>query len=250
MNPKTLHVLSYNIHKGFSTTRLRFSLDRIKQSLQRVHADLVFLQEVLGHHKAHGPRMPHWPTTSQFEYLADQVWPHVAYGKNAIYAAGHHGNAILSKYPILAMDNLDVSNSRLERRGLLHACIALPGQDGPLHAICLHLDLRESGRHTQVERLCRRIMDTVPQDAPLVVAGDFNDWQGRVSRVLEKHIGLQEVFMNIHGAHARTFPSWCPVLRMDRIYVRGLKISSARTLNKGPLSRLSDHVAIFSELVI
>jgi len=248
MNPKNLHVLSYNIHKGFSTTRFRFELDRMKQSLRHVHADLVFLQEVLGHHESHGRRMADWPTTSQSDYLAEQVWPHVAYGKNAIYAAGHHGNAILSKYPILAMENLDVSNSRFERRGLLHASIAFPGQDVPLHAICLHLDLRESGRNVQVERLYRRIMDAVPQNAPLIVAGDFNDWRGRISRVLEKRLELQEVFMEVHGTHARTFPSWRPVLCMDRIYARGLKIRDARTLAKGPWGRLSDHVAILSEL--
>lgn len=248
MNPKLLRVLSYNIHKGFSMTKLRFALERMKESIRLVHADLVFLQEVLGHHERHGQRIVNWPTTSQFEYLADTVWPHFAYGRNAVYAAGHHGNAILSKYPIIDVENLDVSNSRLERRGMLHARIAFPGQDLPLHAICLHLDLLESGRQQQVDRLCRRIGEAVPKDSPLVVAGDFNDWRLRVTPELLERLHLREAFVHVHGEHARTFPSWRPVLRLDRIYVRGLKIRRARTLTHEPWSRLSDHAAVFSEL--
>jgi endonuclease/exonuclease/phosphatase family metal-dependent hydrolase len=225
-------------------------LNQMKQAIQRVNADLVFLQEVVGYHETSGRRTKNWLTTAQFDYLADQVWPHVAYGKNAMYSSGHHGNAILSRYPIIAMDNLDVSTNRLERRGLLHARIACPGQDEPLHAICLHLDLFESGRRLQVARLCQLIADVVPPEASLVVAGDFNDWRQRVSQVLAERLQLQEVFMSLYGEHAQTFPSWHPVLRLDRIYVRGLQICSARRLVKEPWSRLSDHAALFSELAL
>lgn len=70
-----------------------------------------------------------------------------------MFAASHHGNAILSKHPIVDMVNVDVSNSRWERRGALHARVAVPGLDEPLHVVCLHLDLRGSGRIRQVERL-------------------------------------------------------------------------------------------------
>lgn len=243
-------MLSYNIHKGFSTAKLRFALHQMRESIRLVHADLVFLQEVVGHHERHGKRIINWPTTSQFEYLADTVWPHTAYGKNAVYAKGHHGNALLSKYPIISVENLDVSNSSLERRGLLHAVMEVPGLELPLHAICLHLDLFESGRLVQVGRLCQRIDEVVPRQSPLVVAGDFNDWRERISSTLEQQLHLREVFLHTHGEHARTFPSWRPVLRLDRIYVRGLKIRRARTLTKEPWSRLSDHAAVFSELML
>ena len=76
-------------------------------------ADLVFLQEVVGERlsavtntanlEKQGNSYP------QFEYLADEVWPHHAYGRNAIYQKGHHGNAILSKNPFLGWDNVNVS---------------------------------------------------------------------------------------------------------------------------------------------
>src|SRR3989338_3836062 len=113
----TLRVLSYNIHKGFSAGSRRFLLDAMREAIEIVHADIVLLQEVQGEHTGHLSRIPAYPSAAQFEFLADRLWPHYAYGKNAVYQHGHHGNAILSKYPILFHENIDVSTNRLESRG-------------------------------------------------------------------------------------------------------------------------------------
>lgn len=48
MSSTSLKVLTYNIHKGFSATNLRFILHEIKSSLRHINADIVFLQEVQG----------------------------------------------------------------------------------------------------------------------------------------------------------------------------------------------------------
>src|SRR5690349_17254196 len=95
-----LRVLSYNIHKGFGPGNIKFILKKIKEALRSIHPDLVFLQEVLGHHEIHQKNIKGWPEQSQFEFLAHELWPHFAYGRNAVYTNGHHGNAILSKHPI------------------------------------------------------------------------------------------------------------------------------------------------------
>ena len=65
--PTELRILSYNIHKGFSTTKRRFVLDQIKQAIRIVNADILFLQEVVGHDKAQLEEIKGWPATSQFE---------------------------------------------------------------------------------------------------------------------------------------------------------------------------------------
>src|SRR5688572_5488862 len=135
---KHLRVLSYNIHKGFSTANTDFVLERIKQSIELVHAEIVFLQEVVGQHERYD--------FAQFEYLADRLWPHYAYGRNSVYAEGHHGNAILSKHPIKLVENIDVSTNRFERRGILHATVSLDDRGPELHLLCLHFDLFENGR--------------------------------------------------------------------------------------------------------
>lgn len=243
-----LRVLSYNIHKGFNATNSGFVLEKIRESIELAHADIVFLQEVIGHHTRHKSKIVNWPTNSQFEYLADRLWPHYAYGKNALYTEGHHGNAILSKYPIVGYENLNVSTNRLESRGILHARINIPKADCELHVFCLHFGLFEAGRKAQTDRLCARIKTAVPAGAPVIVAGDFNDWQERASNILESKLQLTEVFKKKTGSHARTFPAWLPILRLDRIYCKGLAIGGVKVLTDGVWGSLSDHAAIYAEL--
>src|SRR4051794_21033552 len=112
----SIKAVSYNIHKGFTSGNRSYVLNRIREGLRQVHPDLVFLQEVLGQHEIHKKNVAGWPDQSQFEFLADELWPHYAYGKNAVYHHGHHGNAILSKYPFSFFENIDVSANSFEKR--------------------------------------------------------------------------------------------------------------------------------------
>jgi endonuclease/exonuclease/phosphatase family metal-dependent hydrolase len=248
MKKSPLRIISYNIHKGFSAGNRRYILDRIRDALRVVQPDLVFLQEVLGQHDLHAKKIKEWPTESQFEFLADELWPHFAYGRNAVYTNGHHGNAILSRYPFISFENIDVSTSRLERRGILHGVIDVVDQKKPVHLICAHLGLLEAERMRQVMRLCARIESHVPHDEPLIIGGDFNDWRQNASPHLQRKLDVQEAFVALHGQHAKTFPSWLPALRLDRIYFRGLMPESARCLTEKPWSELSDHAALVAEL--
>lgn len=241
-----IRVLTYNIHKGFSTFG-SLMLPRIRDSIRSVSADLVFLQEVVGANVRHSRRRPEWPKISPLEYLADEIWPHHAYGRNAVYDEGHHGNAIMSRLPFTAFENIDVSTNRFERRGLLHAEIA--NDQGPaIHAICVHLDLRERGRARQIDLLAKRIEESVPHASPLIVAGDFNDWRELAGSKIEKILDVEDCHKKLHGEHARTFPSWLPLLRLDRIYVRGLKPVFSTSLEGTPWNELSDHNALYAEL--
>jgi endonuclease/exonuclease/phosphatase family metal-dependent hydrolase len=243
-----LKVLSYNIHKGFSMYNRRFVLERIREVLEIIDADVVFLQEVLGAHRGYAEKVNNWPESSQFEYLADRLWPHVAYGKNAVYSAGHHGNAILSKHGFTFSENIDISTHKLERRGLLHAALKVPGETRELHVICLHLDLYEYGRRKQIFDLCDRVASHVPSDSPLIVAGDFNDWRHRAGRLLEARLAMSEAHKTLHGTYALSFPSGFPFLRLDRIYCRKLHAHSSDALTGKPWSELSDHTPLFAEL--
>ena len=164
-----LRVASYNIHKGLSFFNGRMVVHELRDRLASLDVDLVFLQEVVGEHALHAGRFETWPVEPQYEFLADQIWPEYAYGKNAVYDHGHHGNAILSRYPILRWDNLDISAHVFESRGLLHCEIAVPGYRQPLHAICLHLALTEAGRRKQLRIVSERIHALVPDDAPLII---------------------------------------------------------------------------------
>ena len=198
----------------------------------------------------HRERIKSWPVQPQFEYLADSLWPHFAYGKNSVYESGHHGNAILSKYPFTFWENIDISTNKLEKRGLLHGIVEIPHKRKPLHVICVHLGLLETERKIQVRKMCARIAQHVPEDEPLIVSGDFNDWRLRVSEPLKKTVSVKEVFEDLYGSHARTFPSWLPALRLDRIYCRGFRIVEANCFTGKPWSKLSDHAALYADLTM
>ena len=116
----TLRIATYNIHKGFSLGNRRLAIHDLRERLRTLDADLVFLQEVHGENALHAARFENWPAAPQYEFLADTIWPTYAYGRNAVYDEGHHGNAILSRFPILGWENEDVSSHGYERRGLLH----------------------------------------------------------------------------------------------------------------------------------
>jgi len=157
---------------------------------------------------------------------------------------GHHGNAVLSRYPIVAQENLDISAHAFESRGLLHCTINLGRGEPELHCLNVHLGLFERGRKWQLHALCERIRATVPDDARLIIAGDFNDWRHKGNRMLVDELGVVEVFATVRGRPARTFPSVMPVFRLDRIYARGLSILDARVHYAFPSGRISDHAAL------
>jgi endonuclease/exonuclease/phosphatase family metal-dependent hydrolase len=169
-------------------------------------------------------------------------------GRMSRNTSGHHGNAILSKYPIVGWENLDISMHRFERRGILHATLDVPGHECAVHCLCLHFGLSEKGRRGQIDRLVRRVNHAVPHDEPLLIAGDFNDWSRRATTVLERDVDAHEVYRRVHGSHPKTFPSRFPMLPLDRIYARGFAVDAARVMRGKPWNTLSDHAALYAEL--
>jgi endonuclease/exonuclease/phosphatase family metal-dependent hydrolase len=245
--PLSFKVLTLNTHKGFSTFNRKFVLHDLREAVRGIGADVVFLQEVLGNHERHPGRYKNWPAVSQYEFLADQLWTDFAYGRNAVYPEGHHGNAVLSKFPIVRHANHDVSLGTHESRGLLHCTLRMPGRTVEIHAICVHLALLESHRREQLARLCALVHDAVPADAPLIVAGDFNDWRLRAHDQL-RGCGLREAFVEGAGRAARTFPAMWPLLKLDRIYFRNARVVRPAVLSALPWSHLSDHAALAVEI--
>lgn len=240
-------VLSYNIHKGFAAGNTKLVLDQIREQIREVGADIVLLQEVVGLNESHDKKIETWPKVSQFEFLADSAWSHFAYGRNAIYSEGHHGNAILSKFPFVHWDNINISTNSLESRGVIHGVVKLLPSEEELHLFCIHLGLFESAREKQSEYLSKRIKEHVPPGEAYIIGGDFNDWRGRMSTYLGRSILAQEAFKIKTGQHAKTFPAYFPVLRLDRIYFGNLDLKSCEVLQDRKWRVLSDHLPLLAE---
>lgn len=246
----TIRILTLNAHKGFTFFNRRFILHELREAIRATHADIVFLQEVLGAHEVHALRLAGWPEVSQYEFLADTIWSDFAYGRNAVYPQGHHGNALLSKYPIVRHDNLDISVGKHEKRGMLHCVLRVPELGADIHVVCVHLGLQEKHRSSQLACLRQLLKNDIPPDAPLVVAGDFNDWRQQGQQVLTRACGLKEVFAESLGQVARTFPARFPLLRLDRIYVRNIARFVPIALKSRPWVHLSDHAPLAAEVTL
>ena len=174
-----------------------------------------------------------------------------AYGSNVIYDHGHHGNAILARFPIEHSHNQDVTHMRFERRGLLHCAIKVPGVKKALHCVCVHLSLFARSRRRQLDALSRYLEDIAEPDSPLIIAGDFNDWRNEADELLGQRLGLHEAFggaCGSPGSPGRSYPATRPVLRLDRIYVRGFSVMSAEMHCGDPWSKISDHAALSAHL--
>jgi endonuclease/exonuclease/phosphatase family metal-dependent hydrolase len=244
---QTLRIMTINVHKGFTFFNRRHILPELRDAVNTLSAEVVFLQEVIGEHKKHAMRYHDWPATPQYEYLAETLWSDVAYGRNAVYPDGDHGNALLSKFPIRHFKNRDVSIMGTEERGMLHCKLDIPGQSD-VHAICVHLGLREAHRLRQLKLLCN-LLDSIPADEPVIVAGDFNDWRLQADKVLTE-CGLREIFVDRHGRPAKSFPARWPLLRLDRIYTRNAAARNPQALYRKPWSHLSDHAPLIAEIVL
>lgn len=265
-----LRVATYNIHKGVSSFRSTPRVVALKKAIQLFEADVVFLQEVQGRHdlkrakygeetRAH----QHWPDKAQHEFFALEGH-HTAYGMNAKYDHGHHGNALLSQFPIDKSHNHDVSDHAFEQRGILHC--ELTTKAGTVHCYVIHLGLFEASRRRQAQSLIEAVNTSAPNGEPVIIAGDFNDWRNTLSDELRRELGVVEVFDELESRSklgnlmrslagkdmpprpARTFPAALPWFRLDRIYVRGFKVESAEVLHGTLWAKLSDHAPIVANL--
>jgi endonuclease/exonuclease/phosphatase family metal-dependent hydrolase len=223
-----------------------YFLQDMKELIKSAEADIVFLQEVVGQNEQYKKK---GLIDSQFEYLADSVWPHFSYAKNALYDHGHHGNLILSRFPIESWENINLSTNSFEQRGLLVCKLRLP-QDKYIYACCVHLDLTHKGRLQQYEMIKNKIRLLEGANLPLVIAGDFNDWNKKSTEVFENEMAMTEVHKFLHGKFARTFPAGFPLLPLDRVYIKNLTATASYIFPPPKKNHFSDHLPLFCEVEI
>ncbi|MDQ5897410.1 MAG: hypothetical protein QG612_1496 [Pseudomonadota bacterium] len=246
-----LRVATYNIHKGVRGLGpgRRLEIHNLGAGVAALDADLVFLQEVRLFHHGDARRFDHtwfgWPEQGQAEFLAPSGYE-AAYRTNAVTRDGEHGNALLSRWPVGDIAHADVSDHRFEQRGLLHVRVHWQGTE--LHAIVAHFGLIHASRVRQARRLGQYVNECIPAEAPVIVAGDFNDWGERLDPLFGAAGLVRSCPPEGPSRALRTFPSRMPLFSLDRAYTRGLR---CRTMSvpRGPAwVRMSDHLPLLVEL--
>ena len=236
-----LRVATYNIHKGVQGIgpARRLEIHNLGLAVEQLDADIVCLQEVRKLHRREAAYFQRWPELPQAEFLAPEGYEAV-YRTNAITKHGEHGNALLTRWPVIGHQHEDISDHRFEQRGLLHVEVDVQGRN--VHVIVVHLGLIPASRVRQTARLKAYIAREVPPGAPLVVAGDFNDWGTRVRTLL--NVDSLHAF---EGPRTLTYPSRLPVAQLDHIYARGLRPLSLQAPRGRVWSRMSDHLPLIAE---
>lgn len=236
-----VRVATYNIHKGVQGVgpRRRLEIHNLGHAVEQLDADIVCLQEVRKLHRGEARFFAHWPEIPQAEFLAPPGYEAV-YRTNATTRHGEHGNAMLSRWPVLDHQHEDMSDHRFEQRGLLHSEVELHGR--AVHVVVVHLGLIRASRVRQLAQLHRFIAREVPEQAPLIVAGDFNDWGKTVQREMAS-AGL----FGHDGDPQPTFPSRMPLAQLDQIFVRGMVPISLQVPRGRIWWRMSDHLPLVAE---
>lgn len=237
----TLRIATYNIHKGVQGLGLRRRLEihNLGHAVEQLDADIVCLQEVRKLHRRQAQQFSRWPDLPQAEFLTPEGYESV-YRTNAVTRHGEHGNALLSRWPVVTHQHEDMSDHRFEQRGLLHVEVAVQGR--AVHVIVVHLGLIPASRVRQVAQLRRYIEREVPQAAALVVAGDFNDWGTRSQHAMNA-IGLR----SSDTVRCPTYPSRLPVVQLDQIFARGLRPLHLHVPRGRIWGQMSDHLPLIAE---
>jgi endonuclease/exonuclease/phosphatase family metal-dependent hydrolase len=245
--PAFLKVATYNIHKGVQGLGLarRLEIHNLGLAIEQLDADIVCLQEVRKVHRREEKYFKHWPEMPQAEFLAPPGY-FAIYKTNAVTRHGEHGNALLSRWPVVSHRHEDISDHRFEQRGLLHVEVQVgesnDHQPVNVHVIVVHLGLIPASRVRQVKQLYRYIEREVPKDAPLLVAGDFNDWGNRISNMM-----LAQQLTEWQAPKQWTYPSRLPIVQLDHVYAKGLTPVSQMVLHGKIWRRMSDHLPLVAQ---
>jgi endonuclease/exonuclease/phosphatase family metal-dependent hydrolase len=236
-----VRIATYNIHKGVQGIgpARRLEIHNLGHAVEQLDADIVCLQEVRKMHRREAEYFTHWPDVPQADYLAPEGYTAV-YRTNAHTRHGEHGNAMLSRWPVVSHQHEDMSDHRFEQRGLLHSEVMVHGC--AVHVVVVHLGLIKASRVRQLAQLQQYIAREIPADAAVVVAGDFNDWGTTVQSALAK-AGL----VAFTQQKVATFPSRLPVVQLDHVYARGLTPVGLHVPRGRIWGRMSDHLPLIAE---
>jgi endonuclease/exonuclease/phosphatase family metal-dependent hydrolase len=236
-----VRVVTYNIHKCRGMDR-RVRPERILTVLRDLEPDIVALQEVVAG-TGNGAR-------DQGRFLADALGLEYVLGENRKHRGAPYGNVTLSRFPVRAWRNYDISVPRRHRRGCLRVDLAL-SETQILHVFNVHLGTALLERRSQGRKLVDRdIVHSPDLVGPRIILGDFNEWtRGLTSRLLEQH--FESIEIRAHLGKRRTYPGFFPITHLDHIYHDRALLLDQFALHRSRTAMIaSDHLPLVAEFAL
>jgi endonuclease/exonuclease/phosphatase family metal-dependent hydrolase len=227
---RRLRVATYNVHKCRGLDG-RTSAHRIAAVIAELDADVVALQEVLDH---------------QAEAIGAELGVNYSLGENRKHHGYGYGNVVLSRHPIQASRNYDLSVRGREERGCLRCDVEVGGQ--ALHVFNVHLGTALIERRHQGRKLIApELLCDTALDAPRIVLGDFNEWTaGLATKLLRSQ--MQSADLRTHLRRSRTYPGVLPFLHLDHIYYDPeLKLEKLTLCRSRKALVASDHLPLVGD---
>jgi endonuclease/exonuclease/phosphatase family metal-dependent hydrolase len=224
----TVRLLTWNIHGTFGRNP-RFDLARVIELIDRWDPQIVALQEVDS--RRDGDIDP-------FAFLQRELGEHGIGAKSIVTEDGEYGQMLISRWPMRDTVIHDLSYAEREPRRAIASRIETP--HGPLRIVATHLGLSVHERREQTQKL---IEIAGREPIATIVMGDFNDWfwVGSVRKALSRELPGRTRF--------RTFPSFFPMLRLDRIYCRP-QGSFVDCYTDRAARTISDHLPVIADIVL
>lgn len=240
MKALRIRVATYNVHKCVGMDRRR-SPERVAAVIRELDADVVAIQEILAVENGRS-------NLDQVRRIASELdGYHRCFGENRKLHGGGYGNLTLSRLPIRACVNYDVTWRRRERRGCLRSDIAIADKL-VLHLFNVHLGTGFVERRQQARRLLSdEVLNRKEFAGPRIVVGDFNEWtRGLASRLMRGTFSAVEPRAFLR--YARTYPGVLPLLHLDHFYYdTQLKLASFRLHRTRKALVASDHLPLVAD---
>ena len=239
---RRFRIVTYNVHKCRGLDR-RVRPARIVEVLREVQADVIAMQEVLC--------IPgKLSEDDQAHFIAEELGYTYRFGENRKLRGGAYGNVVLSRLPLLATHNHDISIRGREQRGCLRVDVEL-SSGSVLHVYNVHLGTAYLERRHQARRLLdTEILHNQETPGPRVLLGDFNEWtRGLTSRLLAEH--FQSADLRLHLKRSRTYPGLLPLLHLDHIYYdTALELEGAALHRSRTALVASDHLPLYADFTL
>jgi endonuclease/exonuclease/phosphatase family metal-dependent hydrolase len=178
--------------------------------------------------------------------LAKMTSMKYAFAHNLDYQGGQYGVAILSRFPIGAIDHRKYENRReAERRGMIRVEVDIGGKR--INFVTTHLDYQhDDGRLFEAEQMLKFLQGV---KGPLVIVGDFNDEPSGVAYKLMRTT-FDDAWLDSHAKEpGLSYPADKPTKRIDYIFTR--RTDRVRAKKAWVVNTLaSDHIPVVAELEI